>query len=93
MFYFNPEYLLFALPAFLLGLWAQMRIQIAYSQAQQRAAPLSGAAAARHILDSAGVQNVEIESIPALDRPLRFACQGFATLRGGLSSCTLAAWA
>ena len=41
-----------------------MRIQIAYSQAQQRPSPLSGAAAARHILDSAGVQNVEIEAIP-----------------------------
>ena len=27
-------------------------------------APLSGAAAARHILDSAGLQNVEIEEIP-----------------------------
>ncbi len=41
-----------------------MRIKIAYSQAQQRPAPLSGAAAARHILDSAGIQNVEIEAIP-----------------------------
>ncbi len=41
-----------------------MRIQIAYSQAQQRPAPLSGAAAARHILDSAGVQDVQIEEIP-----------------------------
>ena len=60
----DPMYFLFAAPAFLLGLWAQMRIQIAYSQAQQRPAPLSGAAAARHILDSAGLQNVEIEQIP-----------------------------
>jgi hypothetical protein len=55
---------LYIAPAFLLGLWAQMRIKIAYSQAQQRPAPLSGAAAARHILDSAGIQNVEIEAIP-----------------------------
>lgn len=57
-------YFMFILPAFLLGLWAQMRIQIAYTQAQRRAAPLSGAAAARHILDSAGLQNVAIEQIP-----------------------------
>jgi uncharacterized protein len=65
MFYaFDPVYFLFVLPAFLLGLWAQMRIQVAYSQAQQRPAPLSGAAAAKHILDSAGIQNVEIEAIP-----------------------------
>jgi Zn-dependent membrane protease YugP len=62
--YWDPYYILYIAPAFLLGLWAQMRIQIAYSQAQQRAAPLSGAAAARHILDSAGIQNVEIEEIP-----------------------------
>ena len=64
MFIWDPMYYLYALPALLLGLWAQMRIKIAYSQAQQRPAPLSGAAAARHILDSAGIQNVEIEAIP-----------------------------
>jgi Zn-dependent membrane protease YugP len=63
-YYWDPHYFLYIAPAFLLGLWAQMRIQIAYSQAQQRPAPLSGAAAARHILDSAGLQNVEIEQIP-----------------------------
>ena len=62
--FFDPMYFMFILPAFLLGLWAQMRIQIAYTQAQRRAAPLSGAAAARHILDSAGLQNVAIEQIP-----------------------------
>jgi hypothetical protein len=62
--YWDPYYILYIAPAFLLGLWAQMRIKIAYSQAQQRPAPLSGAAAARHILDSAGIQNVEIEAIP-----------------------------
>jgi uncharacterized protein len=64
MFIWDPMYYLYALPALLLGLWAQMRIKIAYSQAQERLAPLSGAAAARHILDSAGIQNVEIEAIP-----------------------------
>jgi uncharacterized protein len=64
MFIWDPIYYLYALPALLLGLWAQMRIKIAYSQAQQQPAPLSGAAAARHILDSAGIQNVEIEAIP-----------------------------
>ncbi len=41
-----------------------MRIHATYAQAQQMPAPLSGAAAARHILDSAGLQNVEIEEIP-----------------------------
>jgi Zn-dependent membrane protease YugP len=62
--YWDPVYFLYIAPAFLLGLWAQMRIHITYAQAQQMPAPLSGAAAARHILDSAGVQGVEIEAIP-----------------------------
>jgi Zn-dependent membrane protease YugP len=62
--YFDPMYFLFVLPAFLLGLWAQMRIHSTYAAAQQMAAPLSGAAAARHILDSAGLDNVQIEQIP-----------------------------
>jgi uncharacterized protein len=62
--FFNPMYFLFIAPAFLLGMWAQFRIRTAYAQAQQLAAPLSGAAAARHILDSAGLNNVEIEEIP-----------------------------
>ncbi len=61
---FDPMYFLFIAPAFLLGLWAQFRIHTAYAQAQQLAAPLSGAAAARHILDSAGLNDVEIEEIP-----------------------------
>src|SRR3972149_525848 len=63
-YYFDPMYFLFIMPAFLLGMWAQMRIHITYAQAQRLAAPLSGAAAARHILDSAGLQNVAIEQIP-----------------------------
>ncbi len=62
--FFDPMYLLYVAPAFLLGLWAQLRIRIAYAAAQQMPAPLSGAAAARHVLDSAGLQNVAIEPIP-----------------------------
>jgi uncharacterized protein len=61
---FDPMYFLFIAPAVLLGLWAQFRIHTAYSQAQQQAAPLSGVAAARHILDSAGLNNVQIEEVP-----------------------------
>jgi uncharacterized protein len=62
--FFDPLYFLFIAPAFLLGLWAQVRIKTAYAQAQKLAAPLSGAAAARHILDSAGLNDVSIEEIP-----------------------------
>ncbi len=57
-------YLLFIAPALILGLWAQMRVKATYAQAQRIAAPLSGAAAARHILDSAGLQGVAIEQVP-----------------------------
>ncbi|MBN2216337.1 MAG: zinc metallopeptidase [Pirellulales bacterium] len=64
MMYFNLEYLLWISPALLLGLWAQFRIRSTYAAAQRMPAPLSGAAAARHILDSAGLQNVDIEQIP-----------------------------
>jgi uncharacterized protein len=64
MFMWDPLWYLLALPAFLLGLWAQMKIRSSYAQAQKMPAPLSGAAAARHILDSAGLQGVEIEEIP-----------------------------
>jgi len=56
-------YFLFIAPAFLLGLWAQMRVRSTYAQAQRLAAPLSGAAAARYILDSAGLGNVDIEQV------------------------------
>ena len=48
----------------MLGLWAQWRVKSTYAAAQQMPAPLSGAAAARHILDSGGLRNVEIEQIP-----------------------------
>lgn len=61
---FDPLYFLFIAPAVLLGIWAQLRIKSTYAAAQRMPAPLSGAAAARHILDSAGMQNVEIELVP-----------------------------
>jgi Zn-dependent membrane protease YugP len=50
-------------PAVLLGMWAQIRVHSAFAEAQQVPAPLSGAAAARHVLDSAGLHNVAIEPI------------------------------
>jgi uncharacterized protein len=67
-FYFDPvhfnfNYLLFVGPAMLLGLWAQWRVRSTYAKAQQEPAPLSGAAAARHILDSAGLNQVDVEQV------------------------------
>jgi Zn-dependent membrane protease YugP len=55
--------LLFLAPAMLLAMWAQGRVQSTYARAMQVPAPLSGAAAARHILDRAGLENVEIEEV------------------------------
>jgi Zn-dependent membrane protease YugP len=62
--FFDPMYFVFVAPAVLLALWAQMRVRSTYAMASQIPAPLSGAAAARHILDSAGLHNVEIEQVP-----------------------------
>ncbi|NLY02242.1 MAG: zinc metallopeptidase [Rhodopirellula sp.] len=61
---FDPLFWLMIGPAFLLGLWAQMKVKTSYASAQRMAAPLSGAAAARHVLDSAGLGNVDIEVVP-----------------------------
>jgi Zn-dependent membrane protease YugP len=62
--FFDPMYLVFVGPALLLGLWAQFRVQSTYATTRRMPAPLSGAAAARYVLDSAGLQNVAIEQIP-----------------------------
>lgn len=61
---FDPLYFLLIAPGFLLALLAQGWIKIAYASAKAQPAPLSGAAAARHILDSAGLQNIPIETTP-----------------------------
>ena len=65
MFYFDPMYLVFALPALLLGLWAQMRVRSAFAKySQVRAASgITGAQAARRILDANGLQHVTVERV------------------------------
>lgn len=64
MFYFDPLYFVFAAPAILLMLWAQARISSAYKSGMRISAPLSGAAAAQHILESEGVHDIAIEPTP-----------------------------
>lgn len=61
MFIFNIWYFIIIGPALLLGMWAQYKVRSTYGQALRMPASLSGAAAARHILDSAGLSNVDIE--------------------------------
>jgi uncharacterized protein len=60
---FDPLYWMMLAPALLLGLWAQMRVKSAFAKAQQEPAPMSGAGAARHVLDSAGLHDVAIEQV------------------------------
>ena len=56
-------YFLFIAPAVLLGMWAQWRVHATYAAASHQPAALTGAAAARRLLDSAGLQEVQIEPI------------------------------
>jgi uncharacterized protein len=62
-FYGYMNYLLWIAPALLLAFWAQWKVRGTYAAAAEVPSRLSGAAAARHILDSAGLQNVTIEPI------------------------------
>jgi Zn-dependent membrane protease YugP len=64
MYFFDPYYFLFLAPALLLAFWAQFRVKSAYAEAQQVPAPMTGAQAARRVLDAAGLYNVEIEPVP-----------------------------
>lgn len=64
MYYFDVWYFIFLAPALLLAMWAQMRVRTTYAEARQVPAPMTGAQAARRILDSAGLHNVEINAVP-----------------------------
>lgn len=59
--FFDPWYFLFIAPAVILMLWAQARVKSTYAAAMQVPANMSGAAAARHLLDQAGLYDVDIE--------------------------------
>ncbi|MEX2118940.1 MAG: zinc metallopeptidase [Pirellulales bacterium] len=61
---FDPLYFIVLAPAILLALWAQAKVRSTYAEAQRMPASLSGAAAARQVLDSAGLDMIEIEQIP-----------------------------
>lgn len=61
MYGYYFELLIVTAPALLLMLWAQSRIHSTYKKAMRIRAPLSGAAAAQHILQSSGINDVRIE--------------------------------
>ena len=61
----DPMYWLFVLPGILLGLYAQMKLSSTYNRyvRQPVASGLSGAEAAREILDRAGLTNMPVEQV------------------------------
>ena len=62
--FFDPLYFILITPALLLGLWANLRVRSTYARALRMPASLTGAAAARYILDSAGLQDVAVDLTP-----------------------------
>jgi Zn-dependent membrane protease YugP len=58
------KYLLFLAPALILAAIAQMWVRSAYAKGQSVATNLTGYLAARRILDSAGLTNIQIEEVP-----------------------------
>jgi Zn-dependent membrane protease YugP len=63
MFFFDPLWLILALPGLLLGLWAQMRVRSAFGQYSRvgNSRGITGAQAARLMLDFYGLHDVRIE--------------------------------
>ncbi|MFO0973298.1 MAG: zinc metallopeptidase [Phycisphaerae bacterium] len=61
--FFDPTYFVIVGPAILLALWAQFRVRSAFSAAAEigNRRQLSGAQAARAILDANGLSHVEVE--------------------------------
>jgi len=62
----DPLYWLFAIPGLLIGIWAQIRLSHAYGKYSQVPVEsgMTGAAAAREILDQAGLHNLPVEEVP-----------------------------
>ena len=60
--FFDPMYLLFVAPAFILSLWASFRVQSAFKKYSQvrTASGLSGAQAAERMLSLAGLHDVKV---------------------------------
>jgi Zn-dependent membrane protease YugP len=63
MFFFDPFYLILALPGLLLGLWAQARVRGTFNKYSKvrTARSMTGAEIARFLLDQQGLMDVQIE--------------------------------
>jgi Zn-dependent membrane protease YugP len=66
--FFDPIWLILALPGLVLGLWAQSRVKGAFNKYSKvrTARGVTGAEVARMLLDSQGLQNVQIEETKGL---------------------------
>jgi len=66
MMYFDPLYFLFLIPGLLLGLYAQFKLSGTYRKYMlvPASSGLSGAQAARRILDGSGLMDVSVQEIP-----------------------------
>ncbi len=62
---FDPLWMLFMVPGLILGLWAQFRLKSTYAKYLRApaASGLTGAQAAREILDQAGLHQMPIEEV------------------------------
>ena len=65
MFFFDPLYFIFALPALLLAMYAQMRVKSNFNKYSQvrTMRGVTGAQVARYLLDSQGLDNVRVEQV------------------------------
>ena len=63
---FDPLYWLFAIPGLLIGIWAQIKLSSAYGKYSKVPVEsgMTGAEAAREILDRAGLNNVPVGEVP-----------------------------
>lgn len=65
-FFFDPTYLIFAVPAMLFALWAQFQVQSAFNKWSQVAnmRRLNGFDVARVLMRNEGLDHVGVETIP-----------------------------
>jgi Zn-dependent membrane protease YugP len=66
MFYFDPRYFIFVLPALLLAFYAQMRVRSAYNRYTRKAnlRGITGLQAAQSLLPASGLGHVNVEGTP-----------------------------
>lgn len=66
MFWVLKYFLLVMLPSLIIGIWAQMKLRSAFGKYSEVpvSSGLTGAEAARHILDQAGLNDMPVEEVP-----------------------------